>query len=313
MLGGETEAIAERLERGLDRGLGPGERRCGPRWPPWPGRTAPWPAGDLEVAVLAAGNGRGLPPAGRRRAGAPAGLNGPSRGGPSGRFAAERAAHGTVKVRGQADLRPGERVRGHLHAARPATSEPRRGGPLPVPPGGQLGRSSNVFLENGARLYLDVGSHPEYATPECDSHRRAGGPRQGGGVDPLVAGGGGRGPSPRGGHPGRHLPVQEQHRLGRQLLRLPRELPDQPARRLRPLHRGAHPLPGQPPGLRRCRQGAPDGPGRGVLPQPAGRAHLGGRVVGHHPEPARSSTPGTSPTPTPSGTAGSTSSWATPT
>lgn len=42
------------------------------------------------------------------------------------------------------------------------------------------GRSSNVFLENGARLYLDVGSHPEYATPECSSaleavvHERAG-------------------------------------------------------------------------------------------------------------------------------------------
>ena len=42
------------------------------------------------------------------------------------------------------------------------------------------GRSSNVFLENGSRLYLDVGSHPEYATPECDSlydlvaHDRAG-------------------------------------------------------------------------------------------------------------------------------------------
>ena len=31
------------------------------------------------------------------------------------------------------------------------------------------GRSSNVFLANGARLYLDVGSHPEYASPECDS------------------------------------------------------------------------------------------------------------------------------------------------
>ena len=26
-----------------------------------------------------------------------------------------------------------------------------------------------MFLQNGARLYLDVGSHPEYATPECDS------------------------------------------------------------------------------------------------------------------------------------------------
>lgn len=42
------------------------------------------------------------------------------------------------------------------------------------------GRSSNVFLRNGARLYLDVGSHPEYATAECDSlvqlvtHDRAG-------------------------------------------------------------------------------------------------------------------------------------------
>ncbi|MGL4173287.1 MAG: Pup--protein ligase [Actinomycetota bacterium] len=35
------------------------------------------------------------------------------------------------------------------------------------------GRSSNVFLSNGARLYLDVGSHPEYATPECDDIRQA--------------------------------------------------------------------------------------------------------------------------------------------
>ena len=34
------------------------------------------------------------------------------------------------------------------------------------------GRSSNVFLRNGARLYLDVGSHPEYATPECDDRRQ---------------------------------------------------------------------------------------------------------------------------------------------
>ncbi|MDO5500050.1 MAG: Pup--protein ligase [Propionibacteriaceae bacterium] len=42
------------------------------------------------------------------------------------------------------------------------------------------GRSSNVFLGNGSRIYLDVGSHPEYATAECDSitqliaHDRAG-------------------------------------------------------------------------------------------------------------------------------------------
>jgi proteasome accessory factor A len=34
------------------------------------------------------------------------------------------------------------------------------------------GRSSNVFLRNGSRLYLDVGSHPEYATAECDDIRQ---------------------------------------------------------------------------------------------------------------------------------------------
>lgn len=44
----------------------------------------------------------------------------------------------------------------------------------------EWGRSSNVFLPNGARLYLDVGSHPEYATSECATiedavaHDRAG-------------------------------------------------------------------------------------------------------------------------------------------
>lgn len=31
----------------------------------------------------------------------------------------------------------------------------------------EWGRSSNLFLPNGGRLYLDVGAHPEYATAEC--------------------------------------------------------------------------------------------------------------------------------------------------
>ncbi|MFC2609482.1 MAG: proteasome accessory factor PafA2 family protein, partial [Peptidiphaga gingivicola] len=31
------------------------------------------------------------------------------------------------------------------------------------------GGSTNSFLPNGARLYLDVGAHPEYATAECRS------------------------------------------------------------------------------------------------------------------------------------------------
>ncbi len=33
----------------------------------------------------------------------------------------------------------------------------------------EKGRSTNVFLPNGGRLYLDVGAHPEYATAEADS------------------------------------------------------------------------------------------------------------------------------------------------
>ena len=96
------------------------------------------------------------------------------------------------------------------------------------------GRSSNVFLENGARLYLDVGSHPEYATPECDSiedlvtHDKAGERI----LEGLVAVS--RGAAARRGHPRGHLPVQEQHRLGRQLLRVPRELPHEPQGRLLP-------------------------------------------------------------------------------
>ncbi|WP_127841983.1 Pup--protein ligase [Actinomyces wuliandei] len=53
-----------------------------------------------------------------------------------------------------------------------------RGGPPPLDadqaarelfePVVRRGRSSNVFTRSGGRLYLDVGSHPEYATAECD-------------------------------------------------------------------------------------------------------------------------------------------------
>ena len=154
------------------------------------------------------------------------------------------------------------------------------------------GRSSNVFLRNGARLYLDVGSHPEYATPECDNIIDLVIARQGGRADPGRPAGG-RGPAAaRGGHRRGHLPVQEQHRLGRQLLRLPRELPGGPARRVRPAGRHPDPVPGHPADHLRGGQGAADPAGRGVLRQPAGRAHLGGRVVGHHPVPADHQHPG---------------------
>ena len=159
------------------------------------------------------------------------------------------------------------------------------------------GRSSNVFLENGARLYLDVGSHPEYATPECDTRLRPRRPRQGGGADPRRSPEGGRGAPPRGGDLRRHLPLQEQHRLGRQLLREPRELPRLSLRRVRPPGRGDDPVLRDAPDLRGRGQGAADRPRSAVLHLAARRAHLGGRLLARRPGRGRSSTHATSRTP----------------
>lgn len=47
-------------------------------------------------------------------------------------------------------------------------------------------RSANAFLANGGRLYLDVGAHPEYATPECRTPRQLLAAERAG--DELVAG-----------------------------------------------------------------------------------------------------------------------------
>ena len=120
------------------------------------------------------------------------------------------------------------------------------------------GRSSNVFLRNGARLYLDVGSHPEYATPECDdvgelvTHDKAGERVLEGLLEDAEQ------RLHDEGIAGDDLPVQEQHRLGRQLLRLPRELPGQPLRRVQPAGRRADPVPGDPADRGRRRQGDAD-------------------------------------------------------
>ncbi len=71
--------------------------------------------------------------------------------GPPNLRAGERVRRHTCTFRGQRRLSPDEVAR---YLFRRVVS---------------WGRSSNVFLRNGARLYLDVGSHPEYATPECDN------------------------------------------------------------------------------------------------------------------------------------------------
>ena len=154
------------------------------------------------------------------------------------------------------------------------------------------GRSSNVFLENGARLYLDVGSHPEYATPECDSisdlvvHDKAG--------ERILE----------------HLVVAAEARLREEGIRgvifLFKNNTDSagnsygchenylttrrddfthyaevliPFLISRQIYAGAGKV------LQTAR-------GARVLHQPAGRAHLGERVVGHHPQPADHQHPG---------------------
>ncbi len=57
----------------------------------------------------------------------------------------------TCTLRGQRRLSPDEVARYLFRAPCPGAAAP------------------TSSPENGARLYLDVGSHPEYATPECDS------------------------------------------------------------------------------------------------------------------------------------------------
>ena len=175
------------------------------------------------------------------------------------------------------------------------------------------GVAATSFCATGPGSTSMSASHPEYATAECDdlvqliNHDRAG-ERILGGPDRRR-----RASARQRGHHRRHLPVQEQHRQPRQLLRLPRELPDLTDRRLLQDHRRAGAVPGLPAADLWRRQGAAHRPGRRVQRQPARRAHLGERVVGAPPAAGRSSTPATSRTPTPSATAACTSSSATPT
>ena len=148
------------------------------------------------------------------------------------------------------------------------------------------GRSSNVFLENGARLYLDVGSHPEYATPECDdiaelvAHDKAGEWI----LSSLVEGAEARMREEgiRGDiylfknntdSAGNSYGCHENYLTSR------RDDFTHYTEVLIPFLVTRQAFAGAGKVLQTAR-------GCGVLPEPAGRAHLGGRVVGHHPEPA---------------------------
>ena len=96
-------------------------------------------------------------------------------------------------------------------------------------------RNANVFLENGARLYLDTGFHPGVRHAGVRRRRRAGHPRQGRRAHRRGPAAPGREAPARGRDLRQHPALQEQHRLGGQLVRLPRELPGQPRRQFQRL------------------------------------------------------------------------------
>ena len=156
----------------------------------------------------------------------------------------------------------------------------------------------NVFLENGARFYQDTGCHPEYATPECASPSPADRLRQGRRADPRGPPDLRRGEDPRRAHRREALDLQEQHRLRRQQLRLPRELPRRSRRRLL--------LPGRAADSRSwSRVRSTPARARSSRPRTActtasvsARSTSTRRSRARRPTIARSSTPATSPTPT---------------
>ena len=102
----------------------------------------------------------------------------------------------SVRLRyGPAHLRLGERIRRDLHPAGSAPPEPGRGGPLPVPAGGQLG----PVLQRVPRERRPPVSRRRQPSrirhARVRLHRRPGRPRQGGGADPRAPGQLGRGPA----------------------------------------------------------------------------------------------------------------------
>ena len=112
---------------------------------------------------------------------------------------------------------------------------------------------ANVILTNGARLYVDH-AHPEYSTPEVTNPRdvvlwdKAG--------ERVMAEAARRAATVPGAP---DPPLQEQHRQQGRQLRLPRELPDAPARPRSRHRRGPHPVLRHPAGDLRRRPGRASG------------------------------------------------------
>ena len=85
---------------------------------------------------------------------------------------------------GPADLRDRERVRRHVHVQGPAAPEPRRGRALPVPQGGQLGAQQQRLPPQRRAALPRRRQPPRVRDPRVRRRRRARHPRQGGGAGP---------------------------------------------------------------------------------------------------------------------------------
>ena len=263
---------------------------------------------DLEVGVLEKSAGRRAFRRVDGRAQRPPGLSGSPTTVPTataadvGRpVARRREARSRYRAGdGPAHLRNRERVRRHLHAPRSASAHPRRGRALPVPPRGDLGPVLQRLLgERGAALprrrqppgvrdaRVRLRSMTSSRTTRrgsassrvCSTRpRRACAKRASAAIVYLFK----NNTDSAGNSYGCH----ENYLTGRR-------------RRLRPLRRGADPVPRHAPDLRRRGQGPADARGAvycisASAPSTSGRASPRPR-----PGPARSSTPATNRTPTP--------------
>src|SRR2546421_2813708 len=105
-------------------------------------------------------------------------------------------------VCGTSDLRPRERVRRHLHPPGATAPEPRRGGPLPLPPGGLLGALVQCVPGERRPPVPRRGRPPRVRDARVRLHLRRGGARQGGGADPRAPPHVGHSAAAGGRHPG---------------------------------------------------------------------------------------------------------------
>ena len=314
VLGGDAEAIADAARGGLPAGLDLAGGPCGPPWPALAGPDRTLAPASSRCAVAARGNGRRafrridddelpLPCSAIPAEPAPAvaWLRPRRRRSPVRLLAMERRIFGleneygvTCTLRGQRRLSPDEVAR---YLFRRVVS---------------WGRSSNVFLAERRpalpRRRLATPSTPRpsatRSTTSSSTTRRGSGSSRAArqSAEQRLREEGIRGDiylfKNNTDSAGNSYGCHENYLTSR-------------ARRLRPLRRGADPVPRQPPDLRRRRQGAADRPRRDVLHRASGPSTSGRACRRRPPAAARSSTPATSPTPTPSATAASTSSSAT--